>query len=121
MYSLDFRRKVLEVREKEKLSLSKVSKRFGIGLNTVMRWSKSANVKKRWNRPAIKISTDALKEDIEHYPDAYQHERAARLDVSKSGIYHALKRINVSYKKKSSPSQSRSRKAISLLPKDSRV
>ena len=42
----------------------------------------------------------ALKKDVEAYPDGYNYERAARLGVSTSGIYYALKRLNMSYKKK---------------------
>ncbi|MBI1954431.1 MAG: hypothetical protein HYS39_02350, partial [Proteobacteria bacterium] len=60
-YSLDFRRKVLEVREIELVSLAKVAKRFGIGLNTVMRWTKRIESKKTRNNPAIKIDREALK------------------------------------------------------------
>lgn len=120
-YSLDFRRKVLEVREKEKVSLAKVAKRFGIGLNTVMRWTKRIESKKTRHKPAIKIDREALKRDIEKYPDAYMYERAKRLGVSKNGIWHALKRLKVSYKKKSSASQSRFRKAVYILPNPSKV
>jgi hypothetical protein len=47
-----------------------------------------------------KISNEAILEDVNKYPDAYQSERALRLGVSKSGIYHALKRNKISYKKK---------------------
>jgi transposase len=121
MYSLDFRRKVLQVKEKEKLSLAKVSKRFGIGLNTVMRWSKVIKAKAKWDRPAFKIDNEALRSDIKSYPDSYCYERAARLGVSKNGIWHALKRLEITYKKKSAASQGGSRKAVYLLPDDSRV
>ena len=40
---------------------------------------------------------EALKQDIETYPDAYQFERAKRLGVSSGGIFHALKRLKVTY------------------------
>jgi hypothetical protein len=46
-----------------------------------------------------KVDMDALKKDIELYPDGYQHERAKRLGCTRGGIYHALKRLRVSYKK----------------------
>ena len=42
---------------------------------------------------------EALKRDVEGYPDAYQFERAKRLGVSRQGIWYALKRLGVSYKK----------------------
>lgn len=59
---------------------------------------------------------DALIDDIKTYPDAYQYERAKRLGVSQTGIWFALKRLNVTYKKNSSSSQGRSRKEICILP-----
>ena len=39
-YSIDFRKKVFEIKEKEKMSFELVSKRFGVGKNTVLVWSK---------------------------------------------------------------------------------
>lgn len=42
---------------------------------------------------------EALKKDIEEYPDSYQYERAERFGASQSGIYWALKRLDVTYKK----------------------
>ena len=38
-------------------------------------------------------------EDVKKYPDAYNYERAQRLNVSTSGIYCALRRLEISYKK----------------------
>ena len=65
-----------------------------------------------------KVDMDALKKDIELYPDGYQHERAKRLGCTRGGIYHALKRLGVIYKKNTEASKSRSRKAIYVLPKN---
>ncbi len=42
------------------------------------------------------MDNEALKKDIEEYPDSYSYERARRLGVSASGIKHAKKRIGVS-------------------------
>jgi transposase len=47
----------------------------------------------------IKIGAEALLEDIKKYPDAYNYEQAKRLNVSTSGIYCAIKRLGISYKK----------------------
>ena len=46
-----------------------------------------------------KIHTQKLEEDIAQYSDSYQYERAERSGVSQSGIYSALKRLKVTYKK----------------------
>ncbi|MGP9715888.1 IS630 transposase-related protein, partial [Psychrobacter sp. AOP22-C1-22] len=43
-------------------------------------------------------------------PDDYQYERARRLNCSKTGIYHALKRLGISQKKDFGTSKSVSNK-----------
>lgn len=98
-YSLHFRKKVLSVKEKEGISFASVSKRFGISKNTIFLWTKNITPKKNRNKPPTKINTKKLKEDIMLYSDSYQYERAERLGVSQSGIYSALKRLKVTYKK----------------------
>ena len=105
-YSIDFRNKVLSIRREEKLSFAKVSKRFGVGVNSVVRWSKDLYPKARRNKAATKIDMNLLKQDIELYPDSYQYERAERLGVSKTGIWWALKRLKVTYKKNLKSSKS---------------
>ena len=120
-YSVDFRKQVLKIRTEEKLSLAKVAKRFGVGVATVMRWTKKIEAQIKRNKPATKIDMEALKKDIEAYPDGYHYERAERLKVSKSGIFYALKRLGVTYKKNSSASESGSRKTICFLPNHPRT
>jgi transposase len=115
-YSLDFRRKVLAVKKKEALSFAKAAKRFDVGLASVVRWSTNIVPKKSRNKPATKINMQALQKDIVTHPDAYQHERARRLGVSKNGIWHALRRLKVTYKKNSYASQSGPRKTLCFLP-----
>lgn len=116
-YSLDFRKKVLEIKKEEKLSCEEVSKRFKIGIMTVVRWGKRIDSKKTRIKPPVKINMESLKDDVKKYPDAYQYERAERMGVSKTGIWHALKRLGVTYKKNVVPSEGRSRKACCILPK----
>jgi transposase len=111
-YSVDFRKKVLKIREKEGLSVEGVAIRFGVGKASVMRWLIELEPKKTRNKSATKIDMEALKKDIEEYPDSYQYERAERLGASQSGIYWALKRLNVTYKKNTNSSKSRRRKAL---------
>ena len=117
-YSIDFRKKVLSVREKEGLSMAAVSQRFGVGKSSVMRWTKQISPKLTRQRPATKIDMECLKKDVEKYPDGYHYERAKRLGVSTSCVLYALRRLNITYKKNSKSSQSGSRKTIYLLPKD---
>ena len=42
---------------------------------------------------------DALKKDIEDFPDDYQWERAKRLNVTQPGIHYALRHLKISVKK----------------------
>lgn len=100
MYSLDFRKHVLKVGEREGLSIRKLAKRFSISSSTLINWRRRLAPKTKRHKPALKIDMEALKKDIDQYPDAYQYERAERFGVSKSGIWHAMKRLGVSYKKK---------------------
>ena len=114
-HSLNFRIKLLSVKEKENLSFKKVAKRFHVGVASVMRWSKNLKPLKNRNKPATKIDMDALKKDIQDNPDSYQYERAQRFGVTQTGIWHALKRLKVTYKKNVLPSKGGYRKAIYIL------
>jgi hypothetical protein len=67
---------VLAIKEKEDLSFSETSKRLGIGRDTLFRWSKNIEAKIKRDKPATKINREALKKDVEDFPDAYQYERA---------------------------------------------
>ena len=40
-----------------------------------------------------------LEEDVKNNPDAYQYERAKRLEVSQTAVHFGLKRMGVTYKK----------------------
>lgn len=103
-YSLDFRKKVLSIKECEGLSLAEASKRFGIGMASITRWSHRLQAKTKRNKPATKIDMEQLKKDIEEHPDAYLDERAKRLCVSRSCVWLAMKRLTITYKKKPLPS-----------------
>ena len=117
-YSLHFRKKVLAIKEKEKLSFDAIAKKFNISRAAIFRWSKNIEPQKTRDRKPTKIDMEALKKDIELYPDSYCYERAKRLGVSPTGISDAKKRLGVTYKKNSEASQGESRKKIYLLPKD---
>ena len=117
-YSLDFRKKVLAIKEKEKLTYDETAKRFQIGKTTLVRWHTKLEPQLKRNKPATKINMEALTQDVEKYPDAYHYERAERLGVSIRCVGYALKRLGVTYKKNSKASESGSRKTICLLPTD---
>ncbi len=98
-YSLDFRRHVLSVRDKEGLTFSQTAARFSVGIASLTRWAKSPEPKgTREGRPR-KIDLDKLAQDVRDDPDAYQYERAARFGVSPKAIWNALRKLGVTYKK----------------------
>ncbi|QVL55684.1 MAG: hypothetical protein KFB95_00315 [Simkaniaceae bacterium] len=66
-YSLDFRKKILSIRSKEKLSFAQVARRFGVSVNSVFLWSKRWEPRRTKIRPAIKIDREILMEDIKFY------------------------------------------------------
>lgn len=101
-YSIDLRRKVLLIKEREPVSFETIAERFDVGKASVFRWSKQIEGSRTRNKPATKIDMEALKQDVEEYPDAYPYERAQRLGVSRRGIGDALKRLGISRKKKRS-------------------
>jgi transposase len=98
-YSIDFRRKVLAVKDQEKLYYEEVSRRFGVGKATVVRWRGRLEPRRTLEKPPVKIADDALRRHVELHPDAYQHERAARLGASQQGVCAALKRLGITRKK----------------------
>lgn len=116
MYSLDFRKHVLQVGEAEGLSIRQLAARFKIGFRSIVNWRKKLEPSLKRNKPAISIDMEALKEDIKRYPDAYVYERAKRLNASPSGIAWALKRLKVTRKKKPFSPKSEPRKTVYVLP-----
>ena len=86
-YSEHFRRKIL-AKLYEGYSIRAVATQFEINKNTIVEWKKCIEIKKTRVRKPSKINDDALREDVEKYPDAYQYERAA------------LKRLGITIKKR---------------------
>ena len=106
-YSIDFRRKVLEVKEREDLSFEKTAARFGVAKSSVQRWTECPEPCRTRNKPATKIDMDLPAQHVDLYPDAYQHERAERFGCSQRGIGEALKRLEISRKKNAFASEGR--------------
>jgi len=117
-YSIDFRAKVLEIKERDQLTFEEVAERFGVGKASVFRWSKQLEAKRTRDKPASKLDMEELKRDVERQPDAYQYERAQRLGVSRRGIGDALKRLGISRKNNVLPSESRCRRTQPFRRKD---
>lgn len=106
-YSLDLRKQVFKVKEKESLTFQETSERFGIPIRTLFRWQQRIEPKTTRNKPSTKLDIEALQKDVEQNPDLYQYERAKKFGVGQSTIFYALKRLGISNKKNSFPSQGR--------------
>lgn len=117
-YSKDFREKVLKIKEKEKLSIAKTAARFGIGTTTIVNWLKNIIPKNKRNRPTSKINMELLVKDVKEYQDSYVYERAQRLGCSKNGVWYALKRLNITYKKSSKTPKGQRRRSASIYGED---
>ena len=113
-YSIDFRRRVLSLRKKEGLTLEETAQRFGVGRASLCRWLKRLEPDQSGPRKR-KINLVALAQDVGHYPDAYQHERAARFGVAPNAIFQALRKLGVTYKK-SPPAPKGGRRRSARLP-----
>jgi len=98
-YSLDFRKRVFEIKKRDNMSCKAVCERFGISTRTFSRWKRRLEPKLKRNKPATKIDMKALEKDVAKYPDAYQYERAKRLGVSSGCVLYALRRLGISNKK----------------------
>ena len=106
-YSIDFRRKVFEIKERDSLSIGETAHRFGISGSGVFRWSERPEPCRTRNKPAAEIDMSALSPDAEHHPDACRQERAGRSGCSRRGICEALKRLKITRKKNVLPSEGR--------------
>lgn len=98
-YSVDFRKRVLASKEKNKLTFEETAERFDVSLRSLFRWSKEVEPKKR-KQHKTKIDMHALARDVEEHPDAFQYERAERLGVCSNAVLYALRRMGYSRKKK---------------------
>lgn len=98
-YSEHFRRKVLAKLE-EGYSIRAVATQFEIDKNTILSWKKRIAIKRTRPRKPSKIDPEALRADVEQYPDDYQYERAVRFSCSASSIGDALKRLGITFKKR---------------------
>ena len=117
MYTISFRRKVLDIRKAEGLTLSQTAERFHVAVNTIFLWTKRLAPKLKRDKPATRLDMEALKRDVTAYKDAFYYERAKRLGVSRSAIGEGLKRLGVTYKKKPAASKGE-RRRTAILPKN---
>jgi transposase len=111
VYNLHIRKKIMLIKNKEKLSIREVAKRFGMSPNTIFKWGKKIKPKIERKKRVTQIDMEKLEEDIRKSPDAYQYERAQRLKVSQTAVHFGLNRLGVTYKKNAKASESERKKA----------
>ena len=105
-YSLDFRKHVLKVKEKEGLTFEETSERFAISIRSLFRWSQRLEPFTTHKKAPLKIDMDALAKHVEDFPDLYQKERAQHFGVTGPGILAALRRLGITNKKNTKTPQS---------------
>ena len=76
-YSEHFRKKVLAKLE-EGYSIRAVAAQFEIDKSTIVQSKKRIEIKRTRPRKPSKIDNDALRADVEKYPNDFQYERATR-------------------------------------------
>jgi transposase len=104
-YSLDFRRQVLKSLD-EGITFVQAAEFYNLSPTTIQNWKRRFHSKTTRQTKPYKIPDDVLLNDVKEHPDDYQYERARRLNCSKTGIYHALKRLGISQKKDTGASKS---------------
>ena len=118
MYSLHIRKNIIKIKTNEKLSIREAARRFVISPNTIYKWGKKIEPKGWRKHRMSKIDMKKLEEDVINNPDAYQYERAKRLEVSQASVYFGLRRLGVTYKKNVGASKSKQRKAYYVFEKN---
>ena len=114
MYGISTIKKILFIKDREKLSIRKTAERFYLSPNTVFKWNKGLMPKSKRTCQARKLDMEGLKEDVNKHRDLYEYERAKRLKVSQNCIHKGLKRLCVSYKKSLQTSRGKRRRAYTV-------
>lgn len=97
-YSIDYRKQVLSSIA-DGMTIREAALFYRLSTSTIHSWQQNLVPKTTRNKAPTKIPDDTLIEDVQRYPDDYNYERAHRLNCSKTGIFHALKRLGISQKK----------------------
>ncbi len=97
-YSLDFRKQVLKSID-DGMTFAEAAIFYNLSPTTIQNWKRLVHSRTTRQTKPYKILDDVLLNDVKEHPDDYQYERARRLNCSKTGIYHALKRLGISQKK----------------------
>jgi transposase len=99
-YSEDLRKRVVAFVQGGG-SKSEGARLFKVSRGCVYLWLKRKTLAPKRVRKSqpYKLNEAELKAHVEKYPDAYQHERAAALGVSRHVVLHGLRRLNLTRKR----------------------
>lgn len=103
VYSLDLRKKALELVEKGKKH-AEVCEIFGISPRALTDWigrAKKQDLAPRMNgsKPS-KIDNEKLKKYVEEHPDSYLREIAEAFGSTAQAVFYACKRMKITLKKR---------------------
>jgi transposase len=103
-YDAKFRGRVLKYIDKGH-TVQEAHEAFEVGTTTIKRWKKlKAETGKLENRPlerkATKLCPDRLKAYVSEKPDSYQSEIAEVFQCTQAAVSYALKRLQLTRKKK---------------------
>lgn len=98
-YTQDFKQKVLEIKKRDKLSVRKAAAFFELSTNTIRLWMKPPEQKISKARQ-MKVTDEQHLNDVAEFPDAFQYERAERLNCSQGTIQYRLRRLKITRKKR---------------------
>ena len=103
-YPTKYRERTIEYRQ-EGHSLEETKQTFHVSIGTIRSWEKQLREeghleKKPVKRSFRKIDPEKLRSYVVEHPDAYQSEMAKEFHCSESGIRDALKRLNITRKKR---------------------
>jgi transposase len=114
-YSVDFREAAVAYKDGGH-TFAELKEVFKITNKTYDDWKKlyeetGSYEKRKVERKPKKIDLSRLQKAIEEKPDAYLYELAEPFGCSEQAVFYALKKINITYKKRHSPTPKNPKKS----------
>ena len=103
-YGIDLRKKVISYLERGG-QIIEACEIFSVSRSSVFRWLRKKRLSgdvyaEPWSKSAHKLQDSELIKYIQANPDAYLSEIANHFNASSSGVCRALKRLNITRKKR---------------------
>lgn len=120
-YSADFRKAAVAYKDSGH-TFKELQEVFGITNKTYSDWRKlhqetGSYEKREVVRQPKKIVIERLKKAIEEKPDAFLYELAELFGCSEQAVFYALRKHNITFKKRRSPTQKSQRKSVRSMKK----